>query len=156
MPQKAPKPVPEEMRTVTPYLTFRDNCSSAVEFYQKAFGAKVVSPVASAPDGKILNVMIRIGDSNLMMSDTFGGQEVSMGDMLTMWLYVDDCDTFFNNAVKAGCKVTMPLEDAFWGDRLGQVQDPYGYLWSIASWKWQLTPEEMKQKQDEWLRSAGK
>ena len=67
----------------------------------------------------------------------------------------DDCDALFNRAVKAGCKVTMEMEDQFWGDRLGQVKDPFGFLWSITSTKWELSAQEMEERMQEWLKSAG-
>ncbi|HON11715.1 MAG TPA: VOC family protein, partial [Chitinispirillaceae bacterium] len=75
--------------------------------------------------------------------------------MIEMWLYVEDADRIFDQAAKAGCEVTMPIADMFWGDRVGQVKDPFGHIWSIASNVWELTPEEMKEKEKEWLKQSG-
>ncbi len=72
-----------------------------------------------------------------------------------LWVYVDDCDALFKQATDAGCQVLMPLEDAFWGDRMGKVKDPYGHCWAIATHKWVFTPEEMKKRQQEWLKKLG-
>ncbi len=68
-------------------------------------------------------------------------------------MYVEDCDVIFNRAVEAGCEVLMPMADAFWGDRFGKVKDPFGHCWAIATHKWVLTPEEMQERQQEWLKS---
>ena len=66
------------------------------------------------------------------------------GSAVTLHLYVDDVDAAFARAVAAGAKVTMPLADQFWGDRYGQLEDPFGHKWSIATHKRDVTPEEMK------------
>ncbi len=155
MPRKAEKPIPQGMNNVTLYLTFKNNCSEAIELYKNAFDAKIPFEPMRFPDGRILHAMIKIGDTNIMMSDSFEKENQIVGNMAHMWLYADDCDAVFNRAVKAGCKVTMEMEDQFWGDRVGQVRDPFGYLWSIASTKWELSPQEMQEKQEQWLKSAG-
>lgn len=109
-----------------------------------------------APDGKILHTMIKIGDTRIMMSDSCDTEEqAAVVNRASMWIYTNDCDAMFNKAVDAGSSVTMKMEDQFWGDRVGQVRDPFGYLWSIASHKWDLTAEEIVQKQNEWFKSSG-
>lgn len=154
MPKKAAQPVPKGMQTVTPVLIFTGNCAEALEFYPKAFNAKVIT-VDKSPDGKILHGIIKIGDSNVMLSDAFW--PVSKGTpVFSLWLYVQDADALYNQAVAAGAEVTMKIEDQFWGDRVGQVKDPYGHLWSIATNKEELTPDEMAQRLAEWLRSIKK
>lgn len=70
-----------------------------------------------------------------------------------MWVYVDDCDALYRRAIDAGCTVVNEIMDAFWGDRMGKIKDPFGHCWMIASQKYVLTPEEMQQRQDEWLKS---
>lgn len=155
MPKKAERAVPQGMNTVTLYLSFKNNCKEAIELYKNAFDAKVQFEPMRSPDGRVLHAMIKIGDTNIMMSDYFETKDQTVGNMAQMWIYVDDCDALFNRAVKAGCKVAMEMEDQFWGDRVGQVRDPFGYLWSIASAKWELSAQEMQQKQQEWLKSAG-
>ena len=139
MPQKASKPVPEGMHTITTHLWFNGNCKEAIEFYQKAFGAELAAPPVPSPDGKIImHAMLRLGDSNIMMADPFpesweqGPKESASAGM---WVYVDDCDALYNKAIEAGCEVIYPMMDAFWGDRMGKVEDPYGHCWAIASHK---------------------
>jgi uncharacterized glyoxalase superfamily protein PhnB len=155
MPTKATTPVPQGMNTVTPYLVFTGNCSQALEFYQKALGAQLTYQADKTPDGKVMHAMLKIGDSNIMLSDTWQPREKATGLNSNLWLYVEDADLFFNRAVDAGCTVSMKMEDAFWGDRLGQVQDPFGHTWNFATRKWILTPEEMKKPVEKWLNSVG-
>lgn len=152
MSKKATSPIPEGMNTVTPQLIFNGDCDKALALYPKAFGAKLVYEADKAPDGKIMHAMIKIGDSNIMLADNFSNPDtVSKSDL---WLYVEDCDDLYGKAVKAGCSVTMPMADAFWGDRLGQVRDPFGHTWNIASRKLVLTPDEMKERETEWIDSS--
>ncbi len=153
MPQKAPKPVPEGMHTVTPYLTFSGNCAEALEFYTKAFNAHMNGEALKTPDNKIMHAWLTIGDSNLFLSDNFG-EDATVGEALHLWMYVEDADKIFHQAIQAGCAEVMPIEDAFWGDRLGAVKDPYGFTWSIASAKWEPTAEEMNAAEEEWLKSV--
>ncbi|HLO60873.1 MAG TPA: glyoxalase/bleomycin resistance/extradiol dioxygenase family protein [Bacteroidales bacterium] len=154
MPVKAPKPVPEGMNTVTVQLFYKGNCKEAIEFYKKAFNASVVGNIAHAPDGKIMHAMIKIGDTNLMMSDTFSDYTENGGQLTaSLFMYVENCDAVYNQAVKAGCTVVHEMTDAFWGDRLGSIRDPFSHFWTIASYKWQLTPEEVAKGQEEWVRS---
>jgi uncharacterized glyoxalase superfamily protein PhnB len=155
MPQKAPRSVPEGIHNVTPYLVFTGDCNKALDFYQKALGAKLAAPTAKTPNGMIMHAMIKIGDSNIMLSDTFQPADKITGLKSNLWVYVDDCDALFKKAVDAGCQVVMPMEDAFWGDRLGEVKDPFGHTWNIATWKWNLSPEEMQKRQEDWLKKAG-
>jgi len=158
MPEPAPSPVPEGMHTITTYLWFNGNCNEAIDFYQQAFGAQLVGPPVVAPDGKaILHAMMKIGDSHIMMSDAFPGnweQGPRQSATAGMFLYVDDCDAFYNQAVAAGCEVLEEMMDAFWGDRMGKVKDPFGHCWAIASHKWVFTPKEMEQRQQEWLTDS--
>jgi uncharacterized glyoxalase superfamily protein PhnB len=142
------KPIPEGMHTVTPNLTMRD-CAKAIEFYKRAFGAQEVSRFPS-PDGKsVWHAELKIGDSMVYMNDEMPGMSrpAPSADApvpVTMWLYVKDCDAAFDRAVKAGAKQTAPPTDMFWGDRCAGVADPYGYLWSFATHKKDMTREEME------------
>jgi uncharacterized glyoxalase superfamily protein PhnB len=144
------KPVPEGFRTLTPHLVVRD-APKAIEFYKKAFGAEVKG-IYYAPDGKVMNASLRIGDSSLMLNDEFPGMGKSSspqslgGSCVTLHIYVEDVDRLFNQAVAAGAKVTMPVMDAFWGDRYGQVQDPFGHQWSLATHKEDPTPQEIEKR----------
>lgn len=142
--------VPAGFHTVTPHLVVR-GAAKAIDFYKKAFGAQELFR-NHGPDGKsIMHAQIRIGDSIIMLHDEF--QEVGMsspsalgGATATMHLYVDDADALFNQAVAAGCTVDLPIQDMFWGDRYGQVYDPFGHHWAIAHKLENLTPEEMRRR----------
>lgn len=156
--KKALKPVPEGMHNITPELWFNGNCAEAIDFYKKAFNAQLAGEVHYSPDGKsVMHAMLRIGDSNIMMADAWpGGWEKGPVDGATaaLFLYVEDCDALYNQALGAGCEMMYEMMDAFWGDRMGKVKDPFGHCWSIATAKWEMTPEEIQKGQDEWFRST--
>ena len=152
---KATNAIPKGHHTVTPSLTF-DNAAQAIDWYKKALGAEETTR-AVGPDGKIMHAEIRIGDSLIMLMDAMmggKGPKALGGSPASLWLYVQDCDALFKRAVAAGGKVTERGEmiDQFWGDRSGTFTDPYGYTWSIATHKEDLTPQEMKQRQDEFMK----
>lgn len=141
------KPIPDGMRSVTPHLVCA-GASEAIEFYKKAFGAMEVRRVQT-PQGRLLNALIRIGDSAVMLVDEFPdwgsfGPKSLKGSPVTIHLYVDDVDATFEQAVRAGAKITMPLDDMFWGDRYGKLEDPFGHEWSVATHIRDMTPEEMQ------------
>lgn len=142
------KPIPEGYHTVTPYLSIKD-AANAIEFYKKAFGATEVENCLS-PDGKVMHAVIKIGNSMVMLSDEMPGSDCGISSPATLkgatsmlFIYVEDADAFFNKAVEAGATVKMPLEDVFWGDRYGQLQDPYGHSWSVSTHKVDMTKEEI-------------
>ncbi|MDG5815571.1 VOC family protein [Chitinispirillales bacterium ANBcel5] len=155
MATKSDTPVPEGANTLTLYLSFKRQCSEAIELYRNAFDARSLMPPMTTGDGRIIHSMIRIGDSNIMMSDLFDESNYSVGNMTSVWMYVSDCDAVFNKAVSEGFEVIMPLEDQFWGDRMGMVKDPFGYMWSIATNKWKMSEDEIKQREKEWFKSMG-
>ena len=143
------KPIPEGYHTITPYITVSDG-AGAIEFYQNAFNAEELSRLP-APDGKIMHALMRIGDSFLMLHDEYPdmgakGPNAIGGSPVTLHLYVPDVDAFFDRAVKAGAKVTMPVQDMFWGDRFGSLEDPYGHKWGIATQIEELTPEQVHER----------
>ncbi len=140
------KPVPDGMHTVTPHLVCA-GASDAIEFYKEAFSATEMNRLVGS-NGKIMNAMIKIGDSPLMLVDE--NQEWGVldphslkGTPVTLHLYVEDADTLFKLAVDAGAIVVTPLKDMFWGDRYGIVRDPFGHLWSIATHMRDLTHDEI-------------
>jgi uncharacterized glyoxalase superfamily protein PhnB len=158
MAQKATSAIPQGMHTITPSLWFNGNCRKAIDFYQKTFQAELIGQIFPTPDGTgVWHAMMKIGNSTIMMADAqTGGWErgPEKNTTMSLWLYVDDCDLLFNNSVKNGCEIKIPLMDAFWGDRMGQVKDQFGHCWTIATYKWIYTPEEMQQKQEEMLAQA--
>src|SRR5215470_13428879 len=154
---KAKSAVPEGHHTVTPQLIL-DDAAKGIDWYKKALGAEEVAR-AVGPDGKVLHAEIRVGDSLIMMNDAMGGAKgpkASGGSPASLWLYVPDCDTVFNRAVSAGAHVAPgpmgQMSDQFWGDRCGTFTDPEGYTWTIATRKEDLTPEEMRQRMDQWMK----
>ncbi len=146
----AVRPIPEGMHTITPHLIV-NRASEYLDFLKRAFGA-VEGGRAPGPGGKIIHAWVRIGDSVLMLNDhfaEFGVPAIAPGFWpVALHLYVPDADAAFARATAAGCTVTMPLADQFWGDRYGQVQDPAGFRWSIATRKEMLTFEEIQGRQD--------
>jgi PhnB protein len=154
---KAKSAVPEGYHTVTPQLTL-DNAAEAIEWYVKALGAQETGR-ALGPDGKIMHSELIIGNSRIMVNDAMMGSKGPKalgGSPASLWIYVEDCDTLFKRAVAAGGQVAPgpmgQMTDQFWGDRSGTLTDPQGYRWTIATHKEDLTREEMKQRQDEFMK----
>ena len=145
--QLSVKPIPEGMHTVTPHLVCA-GATEAIEFYQKAFGATELSRVPGE-NGKLMHASVRIGDSVVMLNEempewgAFGPKSLK-GSAVTVHLYVENADAVFEQAVAAGAKITMPLDDMFWGDRYGKVEDPFGHQWSIGTHVRDVSPEEMQ------------
>ena len=142
-----PAPIPPGMHSVTPHLDCA-GAANAIEFYKKAFNAEELGRI-DGPDGKLVHGMIKIGDSVLMLVDEYPewdslGPNARKGSSVTLHLYVEDADAQFKQAIDAGCSVRMPLDDMFWGDRYGIVQDPFGHLWSIATHVRDASPEEIQ------------
>lgn len=157
MPVKAEKPVPDGMHTVTTQLYFNGNCKQAVEFYKRAFNASVIGNIAYSTDGStIVKATIRIGDTHLFLSDAWPDSFGSGPDSYvsaSLFVYVENCDAFFNQAASAGCRIINEMTDAFWGDRIGNLKDPFGHYWSIASYKWIVTEEEVLKGQEDWMKA---
>lgn len=151
-PNPSVKPIPEGMHTVTPHLICA-GAADAIEFYKKAFGAVELTRIPGA-DGKVMHASIRIGDSVIMLNDempewkTFGPKTLK-GSPVTIHLYVKNADAVFEQAIKAGAKVTMPLDDMFWGDRYGKLEDPFGHEWSIGTHVRDVTLEEMQKAMEQ-------
>ena len=129
------KPIPDGMHTVTPHLICA-GAADAIEFYKKAFNAVELIRLPG-PQGKLMHAMIRIGDSAIMLVDEMldcgaWGPKTLKGSPVTIHLYVTNVDAFVAQAVEAGAKVMMPVQDMFWGDRYGQIEDPFGHHWSVA------------------------
>ena len=141
------RPIPEGWPTLTPHLVCA-GATEAISFYKAAFGAVELSRLPG-PGGKLMHAALRIGDSPLMLVDevpewkSFGPKSLK-GSPVTLHLYVTDVDASITQAVAAGATLTMPATDMFWGDRYGQVEDPFGHHWSIATHQVDRTPEEMQ------------
>ncbi len=144
---KAAKAVPDGYHTITPQLTL-DSAAQTIDWYKKALGAEEVSRSAG-PDGKIMHAELKIGNSRFMVNDVMMGAKGPQsfgGSPASLWLYVEDSDRLFNSAVSAGGKVQTPMDDQFWGDRAGAVEDPAGYTWWIATRKEDFTHAELQQR----------
>jgi PhnB protein len=140
------KPIPDGFHTITPHIIVA-NGGAAMDFYQKAFGAKDCGR-HFMPDGKgLMHGLMKIGDSFFMLAGEFPPHCMSPkargGTSVTMSLYVENVDEVFDRAAKAGCKVLMPVTDQFWGDRYGVLEDPFGHSWSVATHKHDYSPEQM-------------
>ena len=130
------KAIPDGMHTVTPHLICA-GASEAIEFYKTAFNATEISRL-SGLGGKLMHASIRIGNSIVMLVDEMPehgalGPKSLKGSPVAIHLYVPDADAAAAQAVKAGARITMPVTDMFWGDRYGQLEDPFGHRWSIAT-----------------------
>lgn len=150
------EPVPKEFHTVTPYLAIK-GAAQAVEWYKKAFGAKEdESDRQATPEGQLIHARIRIGDSIVMMSDLFPGSGVKDPlepgrSPVTLHVYSKDVEAMWKRAVEAGAKVDMPLDNMFWGERYGQLTDPFGHSWSL-SMRIRMSAQEMEQKRQEAMK----
>ncbi|CAM4135645.1 VOC family protein [Bordetella tumulicola] len=142
------KPIPDGMYTLTPHLIC-DGAAEAIDFYVRAFNAVELARLPG-PDGRIMHAMVQIGDSKVMLADAFTecGAMSPKGlqdSPVYLHLYVEDVDAAMAQAEAAGGKVTMAPMDMFWGDRYGQLTDPVGHRWSIATHTQDLTPEQIQE-----------
>lgn len=143
------KSIPEGYQSLTPMFIFKD-ARKAMEFYKKAFGAEERFAMPG-PDGKgVMHAEMRIGTSIIMISEenphcSSKSSETMGGSPVSFYVYLENVDEAFKIAVDAGAEVMMPVDDMFWGDRMGTVQDPFGYTWNLASHTRDLTPEEIQE-----------
>ncbi|MEW6282572.1 MAG: VOC family protein [Candidatus Eremiobacterota bacterium] len=126
------------------------NAAQAIEFYKKAFGAVELMRMPG-PGGLIMHAEIKIGNSIVMLNDETPmcqskSPETLGGVAGSLFLYVEDVDKSFAQATAAGASTVMPLQDMFWGDRFGTVKDPFGHMWSMATHKEDLTPEQIQER----------
>lgn len=142
-------PIPEGYHSVTPYLIIK-GAARALEFYRDAFGATELLRM-DAPGGMIGHAEIRIGDSMIMLADEapemgYVSPETLGGTPVSLMLYVEDVDSMFPRAIAAGARETRPLEDQFYGDRSGTLSDPFGHVWTIATHREDVSPDEMQRR----------
>jgi len=146
---KAVKPIPEGFHTVTPHLVIK-GAAEAIEFYKRAFGAEVLGRM-DGPGGTVGHAELKIGDSIIFLADEFPQSPTKSPQTLccttaSLHLYVPDVDAAFKRAVSAGGRETMAVTDMFWGDRFGQLQDPFGHTWSVATHKEDVSPQETEKR----------
>ena len=129
--------IPEGYHSVTPYLIF-NAAGDAIAFYEKALGVEEIMRLAD-PSGTVHHAEIRLGDSRIMLAD----EHPEIQALSPIHLYVEDVDRAVERAVAAGAKLVRPVADQFYGDRVGGIEDPFGYRWFIATHKEDLTIEEI-------------
>jgi PhnB protein len=143
-----PAPIPPGFGTVTAYLTVEGGLA-AIEFYKKAFGAREILRRVT-PNGRLIHGQLQIGDSMLFLSDVFPDSETAAPSSIgtttvTLHIYTDDVDGLWDRAVAAGARVSMPLENQYWGERYGKLVDPFGHQWTL-SMQVKIDREEMEAK----------
>ena len=152
------KPIPDGYPRVSPYLVVDDG-AKAIDFYKQVLGAteRVRMP---APGGKVGHAELQLGDSVIMLADAFpdmgyGSPKQIGGTPVTLSVYVEDVDKTFNAALQAGAKSLRAVENAFYGDRSGQFEDPFGHRWSVATHVEDVPPDEMAKRAQEAMAGGG-
>ncbi len=151
--------IAEGFHSVTPYLVVK-GAARAIDYYKKAFNASV--PVRmDGPDGKVIHAELQIGDSRIMLGEENpamgqgSSSATTIGDSpMSLYVYVPDVDRVFGEAVAAGAKTLKPVQDQFYGDRTGFLQDPFGHYWCIATHVEDVTPEQMKERMSKMMQPA--
>jgi PhnB protein len=151
----AVKPIPEGYQAVTPYLIV-DGASAAIDYYKKVFGATERMRMP-APGGRVGHAELTVGGSVIMLADEFPdmgfrGPKALGGTPVSVLLYVEKVDDVFKRAVDAGAKPLRPVENQFYGDRMGTLEDPFGHVWSIATHVEDVSPEEMRRRSEEMMK----
>jgi PhnB protein len=153
------KHIPEGYNSITPYLIIK-GADQAIDYYKKVFGATEIFRM-NGPDGKVGHAELKIGDSHIMLADenpkmgqghtsavTIGSSPVSL------YLYIPDVDRVVERAVAAGAKILKPVQDQFYGDRSGFIQDPFGHLWGVATHVEDVAPQEMEVRAKKAMQAA--
>ena len=145
------KPIPDGYHSITPYLVV-DDAQAAIDFYTRAFGAKEKFRLPMGD--RIGHAELEIGDSVVMLADEFPEQghlspKSRGGTTVSLLHYVEDVDSAFKKAIDAGASETRPLENQFWGDRMGTLADPFGHMWSLATTVEEVSPQEMQQRMEQ-------
>ncbi|MGH7126568.1 MAG: VOC family protein [Stellaceae bacterium] len=152
------KPVPAGFHTATPCLAI-DGAARAIDFYKKAFGATEIMRFAQGD--KVGHAEIQIGDSKIMISDEFPEMGVRSpktvgGSPAAIYLYVDNVDAVADRAVTQGGTLVHPVEDKFYGDRSGTLEDPFGHIWHLATHKEDVPDAELRKRAEAFMNQQGK
>lgn len=153
------KPIPDGYHSVTPYLIVK-GASRAIDFYKQAFGATELLRM-DGPDGTIGHAEIKIGDSPVMLADEhpemgFRSPQTLGGPGLSLMIYVEKVDEVFPRAIAAGAKELRPVQDQFYGDRSGILEDPFGHIWTISTHVEDVPEDEMLRRSEEFLKQNPK
>ncbi len=151
------KAIPDGYAELTAYLSV-DGADEAIAFYAEAFGAKELAR-STAPNGKIMHAQMKIGSTIVMLSDELReagllGPKAIGGTPVTLYLFVEDVDATFARALEAGATQQREVQDHFFGDRAGQVLDPFGHRWTIATHIEDVSPDEFERRAAEHMRKA--
>jgi PhnB protein len=152
---KKVRPIPAGYHAITAYLGIK-GAAEAIEFYKRAFGATELLRMPG-PEGRIGHAELKIGDSHVMLADEspdmdFLGPRSRGGTTVQLHLYVQDVDATVQKALAAGGKLTRAVEDKFYGDRAGTIEDPYGHVWYVATHTEDVAPKEMKRRMDDMMK----
>jgi len=155
---KKVQPIPKGYNSITPYLAIR-GAAEAIEFYKKAFGAMELMRMPG-PAGKLGHVEIKVGDSKVMLADesekmNFLGPQARGGTPVHIHVYVKDVDATVAKAVEMGAKMMREVQNMFYGDRTGAIEDPFGHFWHIATHVRDVSMAEMKRAAAEMAKAAG-
>jgi PhnB protein len=149
--------IPMGYNSVTPYLVVK-GAAKAIEYYKKVFGATVHLRM-DGPDGQVGHAELQIGDSRIMLADEnpkmgYRSAETIGASPVSLYVYLPDCDKVVEKAVAEGAKILKPVEDQFYGDRSGFIQDPFGHLWGIATHKEDVSPQEFEERARKMIKAA--
>jgi PhnB protein len=151
--------IPEGYNSITPYLIIK-GAAQAIEYYKKVFGATEVVRM-DGPDGKVGHSELQIGDSRIMVADenpTMGQGHVSAASIgaspVSLYVYLPDVDRVIQRAAAEGAKILKPVQDQFYGDRTGFIQDPFGHLWGVATHIEDVSPKDMKERMKKVMQAA--
>jgi PhnB protein len=143
--------IPQGYNSITPYLIIK-GAAQAIEYYRKVFDASEVFRM-DGPDGKVGHAELKIGDSRIMLADenpSIGQGHTSAASIgaspVSLYLYIPDVDRVVERAAAAGAKILKPVQDQFYGDRSGFIQDPFGHLWGIATHVEDVAPQELEER----------
>jgi PhnB protein len=149
------KAIPDGYTGITPYLSIL-HASEAIEFYKQAFGAQEVMRLGG-PDGRVGHAELKVNEARFMLGEPWDPAVAGAPrdfSALGLYLYVDDVDAFFNQAVAAGAEALMPPQDMFYGDRSGSLRDPYGYVWSLATHIEDVAPDDLSRRAEAMFRQG--
>jgi PhnB protein len=143
-----PSSMPDGQHSITPHIVVR-GAAAAAAWYERALGATEVGARIEAPDGRLLHLELRFGDSSVMVADEFVELDVRSpesvgGTSVVLQLLIDDVDERWDRAIEAGATVRHPIQDQFWGERQGQIVDPFGHRWNLARHDRDLSTDELR------------
>ncbi|MFY9912442.1 MAG: VOC family protein [Candidatus Sulfotelmatobacter sp.] len=151
--------IPKDYNSITPYLIVND-AARAIDYYKKVFGATEVFRMPG-PNGKIGHAELKIGNSHIMLADE--NPQVGQGHTsatsigaspVSLYVYLPDVDRVVEKAKAEGGKILKPVQDQFYGDRSGFIQDPFGHLWSVATHVEDVAPKDMEERMKKVMQAA--